>query len=76
MHLDVIFYRITTYIMMLACSTHRSNTVILLLLPYLPSVQSNFNGSDIFGTMEVCSRHGEFEPLRVNHGARSGRKWR
>ena len=34
-------------------------------------VQSNFNGSNIFGTMEICSRHGWFEPLRVNHSARS-----
>ena len=32
---------------------------------------SNFNGSNIYGTMEICSRHGKFEPLRVNHSARS-----
>ena len=36
--------------------------------------QSNFNGSNIFGTIENCSRLGQFEPLRVNHGARSGSK--
>ena len=38
-------------------------------------LQSNFNGSDIFGTLETCSRHGLFEPLRVNYGARLGSKW-
>ena len=37
-------------------------------------VQSDFNGSNIFGTMENCSRHEQFEPLRVNHGARSESK--
>ena len=37
-------------------------------------IQSNFNGSNIFGTMEICSRYGYFEPLRVNHGTRSGSK--
>ena len=35
-------------------------------------VQSNVNGSNIFGTMEICSRYGLFEPLRFNHGTRSG----
>ena len=37
-------------------------------------VQSNFNGSNIFETIENCSRHGWFEPLRVNHGTSSGSK--
>ena len=37
-------------------------------------ILSNFNGSNIFGAMETCSRYGQFEPLRVNHGARSGSK--
>ena len=37
-------------------------------------VQSNFNGSNIFGTIENCSRHGWFEPLRVNYGAKLGSK--
>ena len=32
-------------------------------------LQSNFDGSNIFGTIENCSRHGWFEPLRVNYGA-------
>ena len=39
-------------------------------------VQSNFDGSNIFGTIENCSRHGWFEPLRVNYDAKSGSKWR
>ena len=29
------------------------------------------NGSNIFGTMEICSRQGQFEPLMVNHSVRS-----
>ena len=33
-------------------------------------IQSNLNGSNIFGTIENCSRHGWFEPLRVNYGAK------
>ena len=32
------------------------------------------NGSNIFGTMEIYSRHG-FKPLRVNHIDRSVGKW-
>ena len=28
-------------------------------------LQSNFDGSNIFGTIENCSRHGWFEPLRL-----------
>ena len=35
-------------------------------------VQSNSNGSNTFGTMKICSRQGEFEPLRVYYRARSG----
>ena len=27
------------------------------------------------GTIENCLRHGWFEPLRVNYGAKSGSKW-
>ena len=30
-------------------------------------MQSNFNDSNTFGSIEICSRHGYFEPLRVNH---------
>ena len=32
----------------------------------------NLNGSNIFGTITNCSRHGYFEPLRVSHSAKSG----
>ena len=39
-------------------------------------VQSNLDGSNLFGTMKICSRDGWFEPLRVNYGANSGSKWR
>ena len=38
-------------------------------------LKQNLNGSNIFGTMEICSRHGQFEPLWVNHAAKSGSKW-
>ena len=34
-------------------------------------LQLNFNDSNIFGTMEICSRHGLFKQLRLNHGIRS-----
>ena len=36
------------------------------------SVQSNFNGSNTFGTMKISSRQGEFDPMRVHNSARSG----
>ena len=36
------------------------------------SIQSNFDGSNTFGSMKICSRQGEFEPLRVYYRARSG----
>ena len=29
----------------------------------------NFNDANIFGTMEICSRHGQFQSLRVNQSA-------
>ena len=38
-------------------------------------VQSNLNGWNIFGTMEIYSRYELFEPMRVNHSARLGDKW-
>ena len=38
-------------------------------------IQLNFNGLNIFGTTEICSRHEQCEPLLVNHSARSGGKW-
>ena len=35
-------------------------------------IQSNFKGSNTFGTMKISSRQGLFEPLRVYYRARSG----
>ena len=34
-------------------------------------IRSNFNGSNTFGALKVCSRQGEFELMSVNHSARS-----
>ena len=56
-----------------------SNTFVFVFLTQIEksfNVQSNFDGSKIFGTIENCSRHGWLEPLRVNYGAKSGSKWR
>ena len=33
---------------------------------------SNFNGSNTFGTMKICSRQGQFELMSVDNYARSG----
>ena len=30
-------------------------------------IESNLSGSNIFGTIEICSRYGKFEPLKVDH---------
>ena len=35
-------------------------------------IQSNFSGSNTFGTMKISSRQGSFEPLRVDYSASSG----
>ena len=35
-------------------------------------LQSNFNGSNTFGTMKISSRQGKFEPMRVDNSTRSG----
>ena len=35
-------------------------------------IQPNFNGSNTFGTMKICSREGQFELMSVNRNARSG----
>ena len=35
-------------------------------------IQSNFNGSNTFGTMKISLRQGQFEPVRVDESARSG----
>ena len=43
--------------------------------PHQPAhIQSNFSGLNIFGSVEICSRYGKFEPLGVSHGTRSGSK--
>ena len=39
---------------------------------YLYLLQSNFNGSNILGTIKICSRQGYFEPFRVDYSAMSG----
>ena len=36
------------------------------------NIQSNFNGSNTFGTMKISSTQGYFEPMRVDNSARSG----
>ena len=52
-------------------NTPHENPTCTIKLKY---VQSNLNGSNIFGTMENCSRHALFEQPKVNHGSRSGSK--
>ena len=47
----------------------------IYLVPRPPTnriIQSNFNGSNTFGTMKIYSRQGQFELMSVNHIARSG----
>ena len=44
---------------------------LFLLFFLLNCVQWNFNGSNTFGTMQICSRRGYFELMTVNHSARS-----
>ena len=36
------------------------------------NIQWNLNGSNIFGTMDICSTNGYLEPLTVNHNDRVG----
>ena len=36
------------------------------------NVQSNFNGSNTFWTMQISLRQGKFEPMRVDYSAKSG----
>ena len=43
-----------------------------VVLVYRYEIQSNFNGSNTFGTMQISSRQGKFEPVRVDYSARSG----
>ena len=35
-------------------------------------VQSKFNGLNTFGTMKICSRHGQLELMSANHSPKSG----
>ena len=43
-----------------------ADTVSVEEVPYGQNyIQSNLNGSNTFGTMEIRSRHGYLEPLRV-----------
>ena len=60
----------------------KTATVILTLTPstwnrnlfeiVIPNIQSNFNGSNTFGTIKICSRQGKFKPMMVDNSARSG----
>ena len=43
-----------------------------MLVPVDIEIQSNFSGSNTFGTMKISSRPREFEPLRVDYSARPG----
>ena len=38
--------------------------------PKSKNIQSNFNGSNTFGTMKICASQGWFEPMRVYYRAR------
>ena len=39
-------------------------------------IQSSLNDLNMLGILKICLRYGLFEPLRVNHNARSESKWR
>ena len=39
-------------------------------------IQSNFNGSNTFGTLKISPRQRWFEPVRIDNSARSGDKIR
>ena len=51
-----------------------SNGLYWCVTPYAQvlRIQSNFNGSNTFGTMKISSRQEEFKPMRVDYSARSG----
>ena len=42
-------------------------TVLFVICIYI--IQPNFNGSNTFGTMKICSRQGLFELMSVKHSA-------
>ena len=50
----------------------QGSVFLVFFLHELLYIQSNFDGSNIFGAIENCSRHGWFEPLRVSYDAKSG----
>ena len=55
------------------CQNMRWNYGCLLYILYMNLyVQSNFNGSNTFGTMKISPRLGQFEPMRGDNSARSG----
>ena len=51
-------------------SNQRFNLICLLGI----LLQANYNGSNTFGTIKICSREGQFELVSVNHSARTGGK--
>ena len=52
---------------LMSSTGHKSNDCFLQNF-----VPKNFNGSNIFGTMKICSTQGYFELMGVNHSGRSG----
>ena len=44
--------------------------------PNVLYVQLKLSGLNSLRIMKICSRYDLFKPLRVNHSARSGSKWR
>ena len=44
---------------------------MIILYSYI-SVQSNFDGSNLFGTMKICSKQRLFEPGKVTISATPG----
>ena len=42
------------------------------VLPKGNNIQSNFNGSNTYGTMKISSRQGQFELVRVDYNTMSG----
>ena len=47
----------------------RSSLIRSLTVSY---IQSNFNGSNTFGTMKISSRQGKLEPMRVDYSGIMG----
>ena len=53
-------------------SEHHVLNIGLPLTSLIDLIQSNFSGSNTFGTKKISSRQGWFGPIRVNYSARSG----